>query len=219
MRCFPFKSVLASLALALVSSAAGPELPSKAGVEDLDSDASRLINDLPSLTDPEGAASDGEPLTLERARKRLQQAQRKQIRWELLLKQGVLSQSEVERCTVEVADALAHYERANRDRRRSECAAIQDRLSKGAADQALGDSAAAALRAAEAASAKADAQLLQTRYDLAKINLARQRRLYAEKMIALAAVQDAEALVQKFDRLKTIQEQSRAMADPKTAGP
>src|SRR5579862_9706583 len=85
--------------------------PGKSIQEDLEADASRLLNDLPALTDPENAPpADGQKFTVAEAKTRLARTQQKLQKWEKLFREGVLSQSEVERCTVELADALARYE-------------------------------------------------------------------------------------------------------------
>ena len=175
--------------------------------EDLEADATRLLNDLPTLTDPVNtAAAEGPALTLEQAKTRLAQAQRKLQRWEKLLKDGVLSRSEVERCTVELAEALDRYTHANLAELQRELASAKERVAKGTADQAMVDAAAAAIESTQLAVAKADAQLFQTKFDLAKVNLERQRRLFAEKLISRAALQEAEALVQRLAEQKPAHE-------------
>jgi multidrug resistance efflux pump len=185
--------------LATLSLFAGAQqLPTKGPSEDLESDASHLLNDLPTLTDPGISATDGQKFTVEQAKARLVQTQHKLQKWEKLFKDGVLSQSEVERCTVELADALARYEHANLEELRRQLAAVMERAGQGGVDQALIDAAKAGVASAQDSAAKADAQLFQTKFDLAKVNLERQRRLYEEKLISKAAMEDAAALVQRL---------------------
>jgi len=74
---------------------------------------------------------------VQQAKTRLLQTQNKMLRWEKLLKDGVLSRSEVERCTVELAEALARYEHANLDELRRQLASVHERVAAGSADQAL----------------------------------------------------------------------------------
>jgi multidrug resistance efflux pump len=170
--------------------------------ENLEEEATKLLNDLPTLTDPGTTAADGPAQTVQQARTRLLQTQKKMLRWEKLLKDGVLSQSEVERCTVELAEALARYEHANLDEMRRQLASAQERVAAGSADQTLVDASKASINSAQASASRADAQLFQTKYDLAKINLERQRRLFAEKLISKAALLAAEEMVQRLEEQK-----------------
>ncbi len=179
-------------------------------------DASKLLDDLPSLVDPAENATTGPALTIQQAKDRLAQSQKKLVRWEKLFKDGVLSKSEVERCTVEVAEALARYEHANVTELQHQLASAKDRTPGTPVDQSLITTASDALKSAETAAGKADTQLLQTKYSLAKINLDRQRKLYQLRMISLAAVQDAESLVQKFEEQKALEDEK---ANPAPAAP
>jgi multidrug resistance efflux pump len=177
--------------------------PAKSVQEDLEADASRLLNDLPTLTDPENApVADGQKLTVAQAKVRLARAQQKLQRWEKLFKDGVLSQSEVERCTVELADALARYEHSNLEELRRQLAAVMERSAQSGVDQTMIDAAKAGVASAQTSTARADAQLFQTKFDLAKVNLERQKRLYEEKLISRAALEEAEGLVRRLQEQK-----------------
>ncbi|HEY2344166.1 MAG TPA: hypothetical protein VGH90_14075 [Chthoniobacteraceae bacterium] len=173
--------------------------PSKILKEDLEAEASHLLNDLPTLTDPENApVADGQKFTVGEAKVRLARMQQKLQKWEKLFRDGVLSQSEVERCTVELADALARYEHANLEELRRQLASVMERSAQGGVDQSLVDAAKAGVASAQASTARADAQLFQTKFDLAKVNLERQKRLYDEKLISKAALEEAEGLVRRL---------------------
>lgn len=192
----------------------GQELPAKGGAQEMEKEATKLLNDLPALTDPNEDATDSPDLSVQDAKKRLERSQKKMVRWEKLLSDGVLSKSEVERCTVEVAEGLARYEHALVQDIQKQLASAKERVAGGAADQGLIQGAMDSLKSAQASAQKADEQLLQTKFDLAKINLERQRKLYAMKMGSKAAVEEAQALVQKFSDRKALQ-QAEAAGDVK----
>jgi len=195
------------------------ELPAKTGKDDLATDANKLIDGLPALANPGTLTSDGAVITVQQAKARLEQAQKKLQRWEKLLKQGVLSKAEVEHCTIEVAEDLAGYEHANVLELQRQLTASQQRPAGAAPDSALVEAAMQSLKSAQEAAAKADVQLLQTKLDLAKINLERQHKLYEMKMISQASLQEAEAQVQKIADQKALQEQARVQAQTAAGGP
>lgn len=203
--------------LGVVAICHGQELPAKNGKDDLATDATKLLNDLPALTDPGTSGAEGPILTVQQAKARLDQAQKKLLRWEKLFKEGVLSKSEVEYCTIEVAEDLARYEHANVTELQRQLASAHQRPAGAAPDPALVETASQSLKSAQEAAAKADVQLLQTKFDLAKINLERQRKLFEMKLISHASVQDAEALVQKIADQKALHDQAQASATA-TAG-
>ncbi len=182
-----------------------PQLPAKAPHDDMAADASHLINDLPTLSAPPDTPDDGAPLSAQDAKTRLGRAQKKMLRFQKLLKDGVVSQMEVERCTIELAEALARYEHSNLTELQRQLTSAQDRVKQGSADQALVDAASTAVESATASTAKADAQMMQTKFDLAKINLARQQKLFSEKLISRVALREAEDLVQRVTEEKEAQ--------------
>ncbi len=184
--------------LSLALAARAQQLPAKSGGDDLEQSANHLLEDLPPLVDEQGKALPVGKTSVEQARNRLQAAQRKSQRWDKLFRQGILSKAEAERCAIEVSTALAALEHANVDEAQSQLEAIQKRVSEGSADKALADSAEASLKSSQEAAAKADAQLLQTKLDLAKINLGRQQLLYNERLVSHSALNAAQAQVQKL---------------------
>jgi len=198
--------ILSLLVIFAAAPAPAQDLPAKPATEDMAGDATKLLDDLPALTDPGDTADGGPVISVKQAKTRLEQAQKKMQRWEKLFKDGVLSRAEVERSTVAVAEALARYEHANVAEIQRQLAEEKQRVAGGATDQGLIASATESLKSAQAAAAKAEAQLLQTKYDLAKINVERQRKLYEMKLISKAGLIEAEALVQKFADLKALQE-------------
>ncbi len=176
-----WRSLPIALFLALIAHSQAQDLPVKSDSKDLQREAAELIEGLPKLTDIAPAPTTPAPaLSVDQAKTRLDQAHRKQERWEKLARQGVLSRVEAERCVIEVATAQLAYERA--------CYA-----------EALSTGDPAAAEACKIRTTAAEAELRQTRLSQAQTNLGRFRRLYAERLVTKSQMERAETLVKNLE--------------------
>ena len=118
-------------------------------------------------------------IDVERAKTDLDRAQRKEQRWEKLLKTGVLSKVEAESSVLATARARARYETARVADQQRALDGLRQRVAAGQLTADAVKAAESALQTAQTMSAEADAALQRTERLIADANADRQRRLLA----------------------------------------
>jgi membrane fusion protein (multidrug efflux system) len=186
-----------AIALLMLGHARGADdLPERSPGERLDFEPSLQLTDIEP--EPAGAASSAPPIDLARAKATLDNARRKQQRWQQLARRGVLSKAEVESSELQVARAAAKYEAARVRQQQEELEALRKRAAAGEVAVEAVQSAEAALQTATAHAAEAAASLRRTELMLAETNAQRQRQLHAAGIGSRNQLRRAEELLQKL---------------------
>jgi multidrug resistance efflux pump len=197
MRMFCFAALLIA---AFLPTLPAQELPTKTAEDaDFDFEPKLMLQDVPEAAETPAASPTDSSAAVERAKGRLDRMRQKQARWEKLARAGVVSRSEAERCSVDVADAQARYEAARAAHARLERDQLEKRVAAGGADRSLLEAAEAALKSATDLAGETAAQSRQRRIEYARITLDRQRRLLALGAASKVQVQQAEAALRKLE--------------------
>ena len=182
MKARPCLALAAVLALAGGALAAENDLPKRQAGEPADGGTALFPKDigdvLPGKELPVFETLAPEPeINVDRAKAAFERAQRKEQRWQKLVKSGVLSRVEAEASVLATARARARYERA---RVTAQQRALEELKSRAAGGQLSADTVSAAesaLQTAQTMAADAEANLRRTELLLAETNVERQRRL------------------------------------------
>jgi multidrug resistance efflux pump len=201
-------AVVLSCFLACRLSAQEPtqELPTKTGTEDLEAEAKKLMEELPTLDLPLDVEAPQSPapgetpeLNVERTKAALERARQKQKRWEKLARQGVLSRAEAESCVVEVAAAQAKHEAARLAQLQQQHTELEERLKKGEVDQTMVEASNAAIQSATQAAAETKEQARVTKLNAARTNVDRFKKLYAARLISKNQLQRAVSALERLE--------------------
>jgi multidrug resistance efflux pump len=191
-------AIMAVIALGRGVLAAENELPRRQPGEAADGGATLFLNDLSDVLPGKGLPTfellESEPaIDVERAKTELDRAQRKEQRWEKLVKAGVLARVEAEACVLATARARARFEAARVADQQRSLDALRQRAASGEASPEVVKSAESALQTAQAMAAEADAALRRTSLLLAEMNVERQRRLLAVGVGSKSQLKRAES--------------------------
>jgi multidrug resistance efflux pump len=181
-------------------------LPTKTGTEDLEAEAKKLMEELPTLDLPLDVEAPQSPapgetpeLNVERTKAALERARQKQKRWEKLARQGVLSRAEAESCVVEVAAAQAKHEAARLAQLQQQHTELEERLKKGEVDQTMVEASNAAIQSATQAAAETKEQARVTKLNAARTNVDRFKKLYAARLISKNQLQRAVSALERLE--------------------
>jgi multidrug resistance efflux pump len=176
------------LALGLTAWAAEDDLPKQGKTEAVEAGAPLFRNEaggdmIPGTNVPDFELLPADPpepvLDVERAKADYERAQRKQVRWQKLVKAGVLAQVEAENAVVQTAKARVKYEKARVAEQQRALEELREKVKAGQAAVDAVTSAESALATARAMSGEAEQALKQTLLLYAESNVDRQRRLIA----------------------------------------
>jgi multidrug resistance efflux pump len=177
--------------------AAEDELPQRREGKPLDFEPNLQLLEVEGANQVE--ARPEEPvLDLQKAKAALENAKRKQQRWQQLARRGVLSKVEAESTELQVARATARYEQARVAQQRRELEALRKRAAAGELSAGLVQAAEAALASSTALAAEAAASLKRTQVLLAETNVQRQRQLHAAGLGSRNQLQRAEATLRQL---------------------
>ena len=182
MNSRPCLALAAALALCASVLAAETDLPRKQSGETPDAGAalfrSEIGDVLPGQELPIFELLPPEPaLDVDRAKTDLDRAQRKEQRWQKLVKTGVLSRAEAEATVLATARARARYEKARVAAQQRALEELRQRVAGGQLSADTASAAESALKTAQTMAAAAEANLQRTELLLAETNVDRQRRL------------------------------------------
>lgn len=191
------RACLFAVVIAMPILAFAQELPKSAPAKPSAKDASLLPDDNGDPLFPKLKLSDSaflkeiEPApSVEQAKAAVDQAERKEQRWQKLFKSGVVAKVEVERATLQVARLRAKLERARVAEQESALAEL--RAKTGTSPDVVA-SAESALQTAKTILGEAEAALRRTELMLAEVNVERQRQLLKMGAGSKAVLQRAEA--------------------------
>lgn len=191
--------VLALLVASLRLLAADNDLPKQSGAPQTGRESELFKNDGRDPLFPNTKLTDSEFLlrtdvpSVGRAQTEYEQAQRKEVRWQKLVKSGVLAQVEVERATLQTARARVRFERARVAQQESELNDLRTRSAAGSAPADAVAAAESALTTARTMADEADTSLRRTELLLAEANVDRQRRLLKMGAGSRSQLQRAES--------------------------
>ncbi len=192
-------ALFAVFALSRVASGAENDLPRRQPGEQADGEAMLFRHEpgevLPGKELPIFELPPEPAIDVDRAKTELDRAQRKEQRWQKLLKTGVLSRVEAEACVLATARARARYEKARVAAQQRALDELRKRVAGGQLSADTASAAESALKTAQTMAAAAEANLQRTELLLAETNVDRQRRLLTLGVGSKTQLQRAESVL------------------------